>query len=101
VCLAGILLCPVMASYSMIVPGTKLHEQMCHRKHSYSGSLGIKWLGHEADYSPPSSAKVKNGHATPPLLHTSLRCGVHLITYSGNFTSLFFYSGCYAGVRII
>jgi hypothetical protein len=24
-------------------------------------SLGVKWLGHEADHSPPSSAKVKNG----------------------------------------
>jgi hypothetical protein len=22
-------------------------------------SLGVKWPGHEADYSPPSSAKVK------------------------------------------
>jgi hypothetical protein len=23
-------------------------------------SLGVKWLGHEADHSPPSSAEVKN-----------------------------------------
>jgi hypothetical protein len=23
-------------------------------------SLGVKWLGREADYSPPSSAEVKN-----------------------------------------
>jgi hypothetical protein len=30
-------------------------------------SLGGKQLGHEADYSPPSSAKVKNGGAIPPI----------------------------------
>jgi hypothetical protein len=32
-------------------------------------SPGVKWPGHEADYSPPSSAKVKNGGSitsTPP-----------------------------------
>jgi hypothetical protein len=29
-------------------------------------SLGVKWLGHEADHSPPSSTQVKNG-AIPPL----------------------------------
>jgi hypothetical protein len=27
--------------------------------------------GHEADRLPPSSAKVKNGEATPPLLNMS------------------------------
>jgi hypothetical protein len=33
-------------------------------------SLGIKWLGHEADHSPPSSAKIKNAWgytSTPPI----------------------------------
>jgi hypothetical protein len=35
-------------------------------------SLGVKQLGCEADHSPPSSTKVKNGGAIPPLLHTSL-----------------------------
>jgi hypothetical protein len=30
-------------------------------------SLGVKQLGHDADHSPPSSAKVKNGQAIPPL----------------------------------
>jgi len=25
-------------------------------------SLGVKWLGHEADHSLPSSAKVKDWH---------------------------------------
>jgi hypothetical protein len=34
-------------------------------------SPGIKWPGEEADHSPPSSAKVKNGGAIPPLPHTS------------------------------
>jgi hypothetical protein len=32
-------------------------------------SLGIKWMGHEADHSPPSSAEVKNACSytfTPP-----------------------------------
>jgi hypothetical protein len=29
--------------------------------------LWVKQLGHEADYSPPSSADVKNGKAIPPL----------------------------------
>jgi hypothetical protein len=29
-------------------------------------SPGVKQLGHEADYSPPSSAEVKNGGAIPP-----------------------------------
>jgi hypothetical protein len=33
-------------------------------------SLGVKWPGREADYSPPSSAKVKNMWrytSTPPV----------------------------------
>jgi hypothetical protein len=33
--------------------------------------LAVKWLGHEADHSPPSSAKVKNAWSytsTPPIL---------------------------------
>jgi hypothetical protein len=30
-------------------------------------ALWVKWLGHEADNSTPSSAKVKNGGAIPPL----------------------------------
>jgi hypothetical protein len=29
---------------------------------------GVKWQGHEADHSLPSSAEVKNGGAIPPLL---------------------------------
>jgi hypothetical protein len=35
-------------------------------------SLGLKRLGREADYSPRSSADVKNGGAVPSLPHTSL-----------------------------
>jgi hypothetical protein len=34
-------------------------------------SLGLKQQEHEADQSPPSIAKVKNGGAIPPLLDTS------------------------------
>jgi hypothetical protein len=50
-------------------------------------SLGVQRLGREADHSPPSSAKVKNGEAIPPLplrLH-----GVvlnYLIKQRDNFT---------------
>jgi hypothetical protein len=35
-------------------------------------SVSIKWPGHAADHSPPSSAKVKNAWgytSTPPILH--------------------------------
>jgi hypothetical protein len=34
-------------------------------------SPGVKRPGREADHSPPSSAKVKNGEAILPLLHTT------------------------------
>jgi hypothetical protein len=34
-------------------------------------SPGVKWPGHEANHSPPSSAEVKNVEAMPPPLHTS------------------------------
>jgi hypothetical protein len=30
-------------------------------------SSGVKWVGREADHSPPSSAEFKNGGAIPPL----------------------------------
>jgi hypothetical protein len=33
---------------------------------------GVKWLGHEADHSPPSTADIKNAWSytsTPPCLH--------------------------------
>jgi hypothetical protein len=32
-------------------------------------SQGIKWLGREADHSPPFHAKIKNGGVIPPLPH--------------------------------
>jgi hypothetical protein len=35
-------------------------------------SLEVKWPGHKADHSPPSSAEVKNGGAIPPHPHMSL-----------------------------
>jgi hypothetical protein len=38
-------------------------------------SLGIKWLGCEADHSHSSSAKVKNGNAMPSLIHMFPLCG--------------------------
>jgi hypothetical protein len=34
-------------------------------------SQGLKQLGYEADHSPPSSAKVRNDGAIPPLSHMS------------------------------
>jgi hypothetical protein len=34
-------------------------------------SLGVKWLGHEADHSPPSSAEVKNAGSYMSTPHTS------------------------------
>jgi hypothetical protein len=40
-------------------------------------SPGVKGQGREANHSPPSSAKVKNGGAISPLPHMS---------YRGNFT---------------
>jgi hypothetical protein len=51
---------------------------------------GVKRLGREADRSPPSSAKVKNGGAIPPL-PTCLHGIVlnELIKHRDNFT--FFY----------
>jgi len=41
-------------------------------------TLGVKWLGYEADPSPPSSAKVKMGGAIPPLPNTSSWLSAHL-----------------------
>jgi hypothetical protein len=38
-------------------------------------SPGAKSPGREADHSPPSNAKVKNGGAIPPLPYTSSWCG--------------------------
>jgi hypothetical protein len=35
-------------------------------------SAGVKWLGHEAEYSPPYIAEIKKGGAIPPLPHMSL-----------------------------
>jgi hypothetical protein len=34
-------------------------------------SLGVKWLGCEADHPPPFNAEVENGGAVPPLPHSS------------------------------
>jgi hypothetical protein len=38
-------------------------------------SPGVKWPGHETDHSPPSSAKVKNDGAIPPLPNMLSWCG--------------------------
>jgi hypothetical protein len=47
------------------------------RAHAASYPVGTraKAAGHEADSSPPSAAKVKNGGAIPPLPDTSFWCG--------------------------
>jgi hypothetical protein len=48
-------------------------------------SVRVKWPGHEADRSPPSSAEVKNSGAISPLPHTSLLRGAYLIKHRDNF----------------
>jgi hypothetical protein len=42
-----------------------------HTKDTGRNLRGVKKLGREFNYSPPSSADVKNGGAIPPLSHTS------------------------------
>jgi hypothetical protein len=49
------LLCSVQTTFTQELPGPP--------------SPGIKWQGREADYSPQSSAEVKNGGAIPTLPH--------------------------------
>jgi hypothetical protein len=48
-------------------------------------SLRVKQLGREADYSPPSSAEVKNGGAIPPFSHMSSWHSTELIKHRDNF----------------
>jgi hypothetical protein len=48
-------------------------------------SPGVKWLRHEADHSPPSSEKVKNGEAIPLFSPTGLY-GAYLIKQKDIFT---------------
>jgi hypothetical protein len=50
-------------------------------------SPGLKWPGCEADYSPPSSAEVKNCWIILPLHHTSSWHSAQLITHKNKFTS--------------
>jgi hypothetical protein len=55
----------------------------------------VKWQRHKTDHSPPSSAKVKNDGAVPPLPHTSPWCGVFLIKHKDNlhtFQKFLFYA---------
>jgi hypothetical protein len=49
-----------------------------------------KQAGGEADHSPPSSAKIKNSGAVPPLCHTSSWWGAQLIKHKDIFTFFFF-----------
>jgi hypothetical protein len=62
------------------VPGSTifslLHSIQTISGASYSMGTGgfspeVKWQGHEADHSPPTSAEVKKGGAIPPLPHMS------------------------------
>jgi hypothetical protein len=58
-------------------------------------ALGVKRPGHEADHSPPSSAKVKNGGNITPLHSTyAILYGASLINHRDNFT----YSAVYRNV---
>jgi hypothetical protein len=58
---------------------------------SYPGalSLGVKRLGHEADYSPPSSAEVKNAWSYTSALQYVFMVWC-LVKHRGNFTFTFF-----------
>jgi hypothetical protein len=48
-------------------------------------SLGVKWPGHEADHSPPSSAEIKNAwRYTSTLQYVSMAWG--LVKHRDNFT---------------
>jgi hypothetical protein len=51
-------------------------------------SLGLKRLGREAYYPPPSNAEVKIGGAISPLPHTSSWRGALLFKYGDSFTLL-------------
>jgi hypothetical protein len=42
-------------------------------------SLEVKWQGSEADHSPPSNAKVKNGGAIPPHPLVFMACFTFLL----------------------
>jgi hypothetical protein len=53
---------------------------------SFSNGRGVKCLGHEADNSPPSSPKVKNSWAIPPLPRKSS-------WHRDNFTVFYLYVG--------
>jgi hypothetical protein len=56
-----------------------------------ANSQGSRRPGHESDHSPPSSAKVENGEAIPPLPHTSSWYGAEIISHSGSLTSAFIF----------
>jgi hypothetical protein len=54
----------------------------------YQGSfMGVKQLGHEADHSSLSRAKVKNGSAIPPCHHMPSWCVPQLIKHRDNSSS--------------
>jgi hypothetical protein len=66
-------------------------------------ALGVKTQGREADHSPSSTVKVKNGGTIPPLLHTPSR-GAELVKPKDNFlfyvlgrVYLHFFSFCGGG----
>jgi hypothetical protein len=54
-------------------------------------TLGVKKPGREADHSPPSSAKAKNGGGIPPLPMSSWY-NASLIKHKDNFTFTSYYT---------
>jgi hypothetical protein len=66
-----------------LVP-TQPHVQWTSRT---SPPPGVKWLGHEADHSPPSEAKVKKCDAISPFADTSSLHIDYLFKYGETFTS--------------
>jgi hypothetical protein len=66
-----------------------MEPEACHWFCSLAFLLKVKWLGCEADHSPASNAKVKNGIAILPLPHVFMMwCS---IKHMDSFNYIFIY----------
>jgi hypothetical protein len=61
-------------------------------------SLGVKWSGHEAEHSPPSSAKVKE--CVELYLHPNVFMAWCLVKHRDNFTFTFIYLLLYMKLKL-
>jgi hypothetical protein len=64
-------------------------------------SLGVKWLGHEAGHSPPTSAEVKKCGSVHPFPHMLSWHSVYFIKHRDNFTFLLYIAILFILVNII